>query len=214
MTPPASSRDTFTLSFRLGRVPITVEPSFWIVSLIMGLSSEIPLAIAWMGLVFVSVLAHEMGHASAAMAFGSGARIRLYSFGGLTYHARLPPLASVLVSLSGPFAGFVLGGSVLLFQEFVPVETARGIWLVQSLLWINFGWGLINLLPVVPLDGGHVLQGLLGEHRRRLALYVSVGTAALIAAVAFLNRSTYVAILFAYLAVNAFQALQRTEDEP
>ena len=28
---------------------------------------------------------------------------------------------------------------------------------VSSLLWVNFGWGVFNLLPVLPFDGGHVL---------------------------------------------------------
>jgi Zn-dependent protease len=204
----------FTLAFRLGSIPITIDPSFWLVSLVMGSASGWPWALVWVGLVFVSVLAHELGHALASRAFGSGSRIRLYSFGGLTAHAPLSRPANVIVSLAGPVAGFVLGGAALLVESFTPVTTVRQDWLVHQILWINIGWGLMNLLPVAPLDGGHVLQSLLGPHHRRLALYVTIGTAALVAAASYSAGQLYVALLFGYLGFNAFQTLQVTDDEP
>jgi hypothetical protein len=34
---------------------------------------------------------------------------------------------------------------------------------VQALLWANFGYGLLNLLPIHPLDGGHAMAALIRQ---------------------------------------------------
>ncbi len=38
-------------------------------------------------------------------------------------------------------------------------------WLAQQLLWANVGWGVLNLLPMLPLDGGYVFAGLIERDR-------------------------------------------------
>ena len=70
---------------RIGRVGITLEPSFVVVSAAIGLmSGTLEGVVAWLVAVFVSVLVHELGHAAAFVAMGSDAEIRLYALGGLT----------------------------------------------------------------------------------------------------------------------------------
>ena len=50
----------------------------------------------------------------------------------------------------------------------------------DSLIWVNLGWGVLNLLPMLPLDGGNIvasLMELLSPARGRLlACYVSFAT--------------------------------------
>ncbi len=179
-TSPETPRGPFTLAFSLGSIPVAIEPSFWLVTVLFGWSSGLEAALAWTGVVLISVMLHELGHALTAMAFGSRARIRLYSFGGLTYHERLGQRASILTSLAGPFAGFLLGGAILAIRHFAEIENDRLFWLLRQFEWVTLGWGAINLVPVLPLDGGHVMAEALGPRRTRLAVMVSVAVASAI----------------------------------
>jgi Zn-dependent protease len=207
----APQEQPFVLSFRIGSVPVAIEPSFWIISLLMGSSGGAAwMAFAWMAVVFVSILIHELGHAAAALTFGSPARIRLYSFGGLTFHQALPRLQSILVSLAGPFAGFVLGAAVILASRHWPTDDEKLQWVIAQTEWVSIGWGIMNLLPILPLDGGHVLRGVLGETRLRLTLMISVATGVLVALLGLQRHQTYIAFLFGYMAFNAARALMVT----
>ncbi|MBN2032856.1 MAG: site-2 protease family protein [Deltaproteobacteria bacterium] len=72
-----------------------------------------------------------------------------------------PRTGSFLVSLSGPlanlFAAFVAG---TIFRFFLfPSELY--ITLLVSLILMNIGLGIFNLLPVPPLDGSHILESVL-----------------------------------------------------
>jgi membrane-associated protease RseP (regulator of RpoE activity) len=83
----------------------------------------------------------------------------------------------------------------------------------MNLLWVSIFWGIVNLMPVNPLDGGTVARYILMQtdplNGVRTSLWVSVITGA---AVAFMGlvflKSTYMAILFGLLAFQSFQALQ------
>jgi stage IV sporulation protein FB len=62
---------------------------------------------------------------------------------------------------------------------------------LDFVLWVNLGWGILNLLPILPLDGGHIassLAGIVAGDRGRLAarvfsivLTVTIGLWALLA---------------------------------
>ncbi len=145
-----------------------------------GRGELLPLLV-WVAVVFVSILVHELGHAFLARAYGCRPSIALFAMGGLTqWREPLGHLRLVVVSLAGPLAGFALGALVLIGSGALPEDAP---WLaklaVRDLLWVNFGWGLLNLLPVLPLDGGQVLRSLLHAARsredERLPLLISVG---------------------------------------
>jgi membrane-associated protease RseP (regulator of RpoE activity) len=84
---------------------------------------------------------------------------------------------------------------------------------ILQLKWINLYWGLINLLPVLPLDGGRISEALLENSRPRdgLVWCLRIGTAvgALAAAVFFWMDYRFPGILFALLAVQNFQQLEQ-----
>jgi Zn-dependent protease len=155
------------------------------------------------------------------------------AWGGGYANVAITANQQIFISLAGPFTGFLfaalllgvslaLGGVVL--PNFIfgfipfPIVLFPTGWEIltsffMSLLWVNIFWGLINLLPVHPLDGGSVIRYILIQtdplNGLRTSLWVSVitGAAVAIAGVAFLH-STYMAILFGLLAFQSFQALQ------
>jgi stage IV sporulation protein FB len=86
---------------------------------------------------------------------------------------------------------------------------------VADLLQINILWGLINLLPIYPLDGGRVARELftLSQPRRGIvqSLWLSIVTAGAFAAFGLLRGSVLTAIMFGYLAYANYQTLQAYE---
>jgi Zn-dependent protease len=207
----------FSWQFNLGRIPVVVEPSFWLVTAMFGLfgaGRDWRILISWVGVVFVSVLMHELGHALMAMSLGSkGAAIQLYSMGGLTYHDRaLSRWRDVAVSAAGPFTGFLFGGLMLGINHLVPPRSFMGMVILQQMLWVNFGWGIINLMPVPPLDGGHIIRGVLGPSRQRISLWVGVLASVAIVALALSLNAFYMAFMFGWMGYGCWQALSVTRD--
>jgi Zn-dependent protease len=146
----------------------------------------------------------------------------------------LGPNQYILISLAGPVAGFILAGlaivGILLSGGSVGTTWLFGLIplplnavlpfggrildiLVTILLWVNIFWGLINLLPVFPLDGGNVARNILVQldpmNGVRKSLWVSVITGGFIALLALVFlRSIYMAFLFGLLAFQSYQSLQ------
>ena len=105
--PPRSQYD---LNFSLLGIPVRVHPLFWLVAVLLGIrGNEDPVPILiWVGVVFVSILVHELGHALTARWYGWEPWITLHSFGGLasyrpTFH---DPTSRIVITLAGPGAGF------------------------------------------------------------------------------------------------------------
>ena len=143
------------------------------------------------------------------------------------------PRQQIVISLAGPFAGFFLailviasviflGGSVSFSFLFgiIPIPQLAAFPIQNNLirlyiimmLWVNVFWGLINLLPVYPLDGGQVARNVLIQYDpidgARKSLWLSTISGAVIALAAFLIlNSIYMAFLFALLAFQSYQAL-------
>jgi stage IV sporulation protein FB len=230
--PPPTPYD---LRFRLLGVPVRVHPLFWLVALLLGLSGNqqaMPMLL-WVGAVFVSILVHELGHALTARAFGWQPWIPLHGFGGLASYrpTHRSPRAQILISLAGPsagflfavlilgaiaasghFAGFVWGESLLPFQ-IVPFKSPNLNNLIVDLMVVNIFWGLINLLPVLPLDGGRVAQEVFQlfnpDDGLRQALWLSVVVGGGVAVLSFLRfQEFFIALLFAYMAYGSYMTLQ------
>ncbi len=118
-------------------------------------------------LLFVSIVAHELGHALAARWFGvRTVDITLLPIGGLARLERLPEgaLEGFVVALAGPLVSAQLAVGLLGLAHLAGAslwpEDGRVALLVQ-LGWANAGLWLFNLLPAFPLDGGRALRSLL-----------------------------------------------------
>jgi Zn-dependent protease len=237
--PPPTQAD---LHFRLFGFPVRVHPFFWLVTLFLGLGGDVadPInTLIWVAVVFVSVLVHELGHTFLQRYYGGEPRITLYSFGGLAScdDCDRSPRAQILISLAGPVAGFFLAGIVIVilaatghlrgfefslfpvvwepfdlqylqqYRKFSPRDM-----LILYLLLVNILWGLMNLLPIYPLDGGRIARELFTLNNARSgivqSLQLSIGVAILVAIFALVNRNLYTCILFGLLAHGNYQALQ------
>ena len=210
------------LRFRLFSFPVQVDVSFLIMAAILGArAGDAMLVLIWIGAVFVSVLLHELGHALTGRAFGLAPAIRLYSMGGLTYWGsgrETAPWQNILISLSGPFAGFIAGAAVIVARLAMPAsESVYLRALVWDLLWVNIGWGVLNLLPILPLDGGHVVQSLgrliFGPPGDTIARVVSIVTALTALAVAIVLKYYWGAILAGYFALTNIAATSSRREE-
>src|SRR4051794_41088064 len=74
------------LHFRLFGFPVRVHPFFWLTTVIFGMGggpADPQRTLVWVGIVFVSILAHELGHATMQRFYGGHPWITLYGLGGL-----------------------------------------------------------------------------------------------------------------------------------
>jgi Zn-dependent protease len=203
----------YALRFELAGIPVAIQPSFWLGTILFGYRLRGQALVLWVAVVLVSVLVHEFGHALAYKVFGTESAVELHAWGGLTFGERvLPRWKRIVVSFSGPCAGFLFGGLVWLVDRFVPMDDGWVVdFIVSQLMWVNFGWGLINLAPVLPLDGGHVMEELLGPRRAAWAPRISTFAALGVAVWGALWGSRYIAVFFGFL---AFMSLQRWTKAP
>ena len=187
MTNPRRARSD--LHFVLFGFPVRIHPLFWLMALVLGYNSGGAKEVAaWVAAVLIAILVHEWGHALAMRGYGLRPSITLHGLGGVT-SARDgqgfgPPLRMwehVLISAAGPAAGFLLAAAVCgavylsghgLRCEFGlpsgfmvgPAEVVGTPLLTVFIAYILFAsvaWGLLNLLPVYPLDGGQIAREVL-----------------------------------------------------
>lgn len=125
------------------------------------------------GLIFVSVILHESGHAIVAVRSGVPVRgIMLLPIGGVTLMdpQQLPDgvknaIRETRIAIAGPVVNFLLAAAsaaiLLIFRPSVniwekPWISSAG--LSRSFFWINISLFTFNLLPAFPMDGGRILR--------------------------------------------------------
>lgn len=200
------------IQFHLGRIPVTVQPWFFVTALLIG-PRELPGIVVWPAVVFAGVLIHELGHALAVRRQGLDATVELHGFGGATRWSGttlLAPGKRALISAAGPAVGIAVGAAALVVARVLPAGQPLVGELLQYAIWVNLGWGLLNLLPVLPLDGGMIVASLVESAWGPRALYsvrvlsvvVCVGLCALAVAAGWL----WSAFLAGVLAISNLQA--------
>lgn len=205
--------------FQLFNFPVTVHFSFFLFAVIFGLQLRNPLFILlWVVIVFGSILLHELGHAVVSEYYGRAPQIELRSMGGLTISTRNSLLSypkEILISFSGPLAGFILGGIVFALLRFLgSIQNEYLNFILSELLWVNIGWGIINLIPILPLDGGSIMRNLYHwlknpyDERTPLIISIVFGVLVVILAIVLLN-SLILALLAGWLTFNNIMALRQ-----
>ncbi|MEX0610893.1 MAG: site-2 protease family protein [Pirellulales bacterium] len=95
---------------------------------------------------------------------------------------------------------------------FEPFQSQPLNYTIADLLQVNVLWGLVNLLPIYPLDGGRIARELFTLRNPRYgvvqSLQLSAGAAVLVAAYALLNQRIFMCLMFGFLAYGNFQTLQ------
>lgn len=176
----------FTKRFKLFNLlgfPIFVDLSWFVIVLLITWSlatnlfphfyEGLPVATYWwMGLagaigLFVSILAHELGHAVVARQFDVPMRgITLFIFGGVAEMTKEPPSAKAefFVAIAGPIVSVVIAVACYAAGAYGEAGLAAPI---AGVLWylgmINGVVVAFNMIPAFPLDGGRVLRSILWQ---------------------------------------------------
>ena len=206
------------IQFSLFKIPIRVELWFWLtlafIGGVLGVDGKEAffLLLLFMIAGFISILVHELGHALTAKAFGKRVEIVLQAFGGYAAYSGGAPLdrtRTFLVTAAGPALQIVLGAVVYLFSQSLPSMSPQATYFVERLYAISFIWALLNLLPVLPLDGGRLLQTILGPSRIKLTLLISIAVAIGVGVLYFMMTDDILLPIFmGMFAYQAFQALK------
>jgi len=200
------------LEFTLLGIPVRVMWMFFIIMFVFGSSWQEPILIVlWVAIAFVSILAHEFGHALVYRAFGVEPSVVLHGFGGLTFGRSLPIAKDLVVSLAGPLVGLSIGLPLLYINNTMHVADPTVRDALAMGIYINVFWSVINLLPLMPLDGGNALNAFLALVTRRdmtrVTRVISIITAAVLIGVALKYQVLFGAILGGYFLYMNVQAL-------
>ena len=174
----------FTKRFKLLNLigfPIYIDLSWFVIVLLItwSLATNLfpvwyegiePATYWWMGLagaigLFVSILAHELGHAVVARRFDMPVRsITLFIFGGVAELSQEPPgaKAEFFVAIAGPIVSVLVG--IGCYAAAVGVEELFATSVVGVLWYLGIINGVVvvfNMIPAFPLDGGRVLRSIL-----------------------------------------------------
>lgn len=158
---------------------------------------------------FITLLVHEMGHALAGRACGGHGTITLQAFGGITDFGghRFGRRQDFLVTFAGPGLQLLLAWLLTFVDSSVYDGRPALAYFLRVLKVISVFWAALNLLPVLPLDGGQMLRSIVGPNRKRIAEWITILTASVAAVMAI--RSFASVFLAGIMAAFAFQAWQR-----
>lgn len=170
------------IRFSIFGIPVEVQPFFWISLVFIGAyggtstADEIFKVLLFVIAGFISVLVHELGHALTARHFGANTSITLQAFGGYAAYSgvSMSRPRSFLITAAGPAIQIVLGLIVLPIYWYSPTLSDNGDHFLWTLMAISFFWAILNLLPVLPLDGGRMLEAVLGPARIKITLWITI----------------------------------------
>jgi stage IV sporulation protein FB len=201
-----------------GKIPISIHPTFWLVSALIGFlySGHLIGTVIWIGIIFVSVLFHEMGHALTALAFGLRPRIELVAMGGLTYHEgdKLSGWKRFFIVFNGPLFGFILFLIATACVQLSFIQNTQIASIIALVQVVNLFWTLINLIPVLPLDGGQllrvVLESFFGVKGFRYTLIIGAVISLCISLFSFINQQFFIGALFFLFAFQGYDSFRKS----
>ena len=143
-------------------VPIQIGGSvIFLVLLFVGVGlrpGDMVYDLIFLGLVLLSILAHELGHAWGCLIQGVPVRrVMLHGGGGFCEHARAPSrYEAELIVAMGPIVNLAIWAVAGLIAAQMEWGMAR--WVVSTLSFVNLWLAVFNLIPVQPLDGGKLFH--------------------------------------------------------
>jgi stage IV sporulation protein FB len=135
----------------------------------------------------------------------------LASAAGWTTHFRF-------TSIGLPMWYAQIGLSALRSVAFNTQRLLHVHFVINTLLYVNFYWSLVNLLPIYPLDGGQMARAIFEQHDPdsglRRSLQVSALAAGAVAVLGLMSQQTYLMFFFAFLAIGSLQTLSTAGRRP
>jgi len=224
----------YDVNFSIFGIPVRIHPLFWLIAaFISWVDGRLDLVVVGIFCVFLSILVHELGHALSARYFGWPPSILLHGMGGLAFYSPTSSYTrgrAIWIAFAGPLAGFLLlaltesvniglvvaaasghdwARRLLPTGEYTPFYRAT-----ELLVWINAVWGILNLMPVFPLDGGRICSEILNARssvvgQRRTAM-IGMVTAALLSSFFVIGlHELWGGLLFGSLAYDNFRQYEQ-----
>ncbi len=192
----------------------------------------------WIAAIFVSILIHELGHSIAMSRYGINSRIVLYHFGGLAIpdsfgawdgarQRRVGASEQIIISAAGPVFQLLLAAAVaaagvalrirmdLLGLHFGAEEYPRSAVmyaLFNGIFYPSVFWAILNLAPILPLDGGQITRSTLMltnvQRPQHAAHMVSIVAGVLIGILMMQSGQPFAGIMFLMFAASNWQAMQ------
>jgi Zn-dependent protease len=207
--------------FRVFGFPVTIDISFIVVAALLGYYPGVTARgfVVWLVMVPLAVLSHELGHAFVARPTGAEPAITLAGLGGVTTYVpphRLSRGRNVAISLAGPAVGIVIGGALVLYAVYGGLHSGgMAATIVDTAVFTTLGWSVLNLLPILPLDGGQALRELLpGSPRVRQtrAAMVSIVVGAAFALLAVKLNYLFGGLLLLFLIYSNVQTVRAARE--
>ena len=200
------------------RIPVNIHPFFWVFAALIGWMNSGTLfgMLVWVAIIFVSVLIHEFGHALTATAFRQKARIDLVALGGLTSFEgpKLKFWQQFIIVFNGPLFGFALFFLATFALRFDWTSTPIWFGVLKATQIANLFWTVVNLLPVLPLDGGQLLrialEAFFGVKGYKAALMIGAVLSGALACYFFLVQAFLVGALFFLFAFQSFDLWRKS----
>lgn len=156
--------------FTFKGIPVAVSPWFFLLVIVLALGHNSIIESVIVGVVvIIALLTHEFGHALTARHYNIDSSIILMGLGGVTPLKKTPNRKqSFIITLAGPLSGLLLGGIsygiIILLSRYLPeVQNTNLATFLSYMFMINLIWGIFNLLPIYPMDGGKLLSALLAK---------------------------------------------------
>jgi len=206
----------------LGRVPVYVrfDIIFALLLVYMWAPPGPIFFVILLAVFLITILIHEMGHALVATARGmDGVSITLTGLGGFcTYRGNPDPARKLMISIAGPLVNFLAAAIAWTIIQYVPIANPLLKYAVEAFFFLNLVLGILNSLPIYPLDGGQALLALLRLRIRPATANRAVLTVSVVAAIGALlmwfqytggkDFPVFLVLLFGFLLYQAFLDLR------
>jgi stage IV sporulation protein FB len=165
------------ISWRMFGTPVRVKIWFWLFMALFGWLMGLvekdgwEFLLVWVACGFISVMVHELGHIIAGRCFGIPGVIILNSMGGgaVGEYARAERWQRIVIAASGPAAGFLfyalfyvlahpIVSNLASLRQWEPHAFAA----LSYFAYMNLFWNILNLPPILPMDGGMIMKDLIG----------------------------------------------------
>jgi Zn-dependent protease/CBS domain-containing protein len=219
-------------------IPVYISPYWFVIAAVFSiiyandLSSTISgntryiVAAAFVILLYLSVLVHELAHSVVARGYGLPVRrIVLNPLGGVSEIEREAPTPGreFAVAGAGPALSLVLAAIGWGLSQVAPYGVTGA--LIRQLMVANIIVGIFNLLPGLPLDGGRMLRAVIWKITKKpttatiAAAWVGRGLAVALLAIPFFSgrlaggnivSTLWVVVIAAFMWTGATQSIKAT----
>ncbi|WP_339043859.1 metalloprotease [Cardinium endosymbiont of Tipula unca] len=207
------------MNFRFLKIPVYIDPTYWIFLLfvVSTLNAFNRAGVLLAVIITFSLLTHEYGHALTARFFGAQPYIVLRAFGGFAYfnESVVAEKQRFFITLAGPMLQGLL---VLIAYILIRLDVFNDYYIrfvLHAALYINTTWILLNLIPIVPFDGGGLVRYLLerkfGRKGYRASIIIGIVSAAI--AIPYLLFNGYYLFFVIELLIAGFRYCKLWQEE-